>query len=197
MTSRNGRRPFDFNGNHLAVDFINTVNARPVFTRDDLTTAEDVFEWASAAGLPTKGGAVNPELDRRGFEAIIELREKLYRVFGPMAAGAAPDADAVRFVSCRAASAIATAEWVKVGARLEPRWHECSLDAIGDRLADEAMALLRGPAIARLGACAGCGCLFVDTSRAHARRWCSMNACGVRDKMRRYHQRQVDAVRQA
>jgi len=62
---------------------------------------------------------------------------------------------------------------------------------------DEAMALLRGPAIARLGACAGCGWLFVDTSRAHARRWCSMNACGVRDKMRRYHQRQVDAVRQA
>jgi len=197
MTSRNGRRPFDFNGNHLAVDFINTVNARPVFTRDDLTTAEDVFEWASAAGLPTKGGAVNPELDRRGFEAIIELREKLYRVFAPMAAGGAPDADALRFVSCRAASAIATAEWVKVGARLEPRWHECSLDAIGDRLADEAMALLRGPAIARLGACAGCGWLFVDTSRAHARRWCSMNACGVRDKMRRYHQRQVDAVRQA
>jgi len=197
MTSRNGRRPFDFNGNHLAVDFINTVNARPVFTRDDLTTAEDVFEWASAAGLPTKGGAVNPELDRRGFEAIIELREKLYRVFAPMAAGGAPDADALRFVSCRAASAIATAEWVKVGARLEPRWHECSLDAIGDRLADEAMALLRGPAIARLGRCAGCGWLFVDTSRAHARRWCSMNACGVRDKMRRYHRRQVDGVRQA
>jgi predicted RNA-binding Zn ribbon-like protein len=197
VTSRNARRAFDFNGNHPAVDFINTVNARPVFTRDDLATADDVFEWAAAAGLPTKAGAVNPEPDKRGFEAIIELRENLYRVLGPLAAGAEPDADALRFVSCRAASAIASAEWVRVGSALEPSWHESSLDAIGDRLADEAMSLLRGPAIARLGACAGCGWLFVDTSRAHARRWCSMNACGVRDKMRRYHRRQIGGVRQA
>jgi predicted RNA-binding Zn ribbon-like protein len=197
MTSRIGRRPFDFNGNHLVVDFTNTVNSRPTFTRDDLAAPEDVFEWAVAAGLPTKPDDVNPELDGRAFEAIIELRENLYRVLGPMAVGDEPDADALTFVSRRAAAAIASAEWAKVGAGLEPTWHESSLDAIGDRLADEAMALLRGPAIARLGACAGCGWLFVDTSRAQARRWCSMNACGVRDKMRRYHRRQADGVRQA
>jgi len=196
MTSRFRHRPFDFNGNHLAIDFINTVNARPVFSRDDLASADDVFEWASAAGLPTDAHGVNPDDDARGFETIIELRENLYRVLGPIANGSDPDADALASVSGRAAAALTSAQWVKVGAGLEPRWQACSLDAIGDRLADEAVSLLRGPAIARLGACAGCGWLFVDTSRAHARRWCSMNACGVRDKMRRYHRRQAEAVRQ-
>ena len=196
MTSGHRHRPFDFNGNHLAVDFINTVNARPAFTRDDLVSADDVFEWASAAGLPTNGHSVNPQHDQREFEEIIELRENIYRVLGPMAAGDEPDAESLRSLSGRAASAIASAQWAQVGSGLEPRWSGCSLDSIGHRLADEAMSLLRGPAIARLGACAGCGWLFIDTSRAHARRWCSMNACGVRDKMRRYHRRQADAVRQ-
>src|SRR3954463_12253111 len=190
------RRPFDFNGNHLAVDFTNTVNARPVFTRDDVGDADDVFEWAVAAGLSTDGAAVNPiPTAPTDFEAIIELRESVYRVLGPIAGGSEPDAEALAFVSRRAAVAITAAEWVKVGARFQPRWPVSSLDAIGDRVADEAMSLLRSPAIGRLGACAGCGWLFVDTSRAHARRWCSMNACGVREKMRRSPRRQADAVR--
>jgi len=197
MTSYLGRRPFDFNGNHLAVDFTNTVNSRPEFTRDDLAVASDVFEWAAAAGLSTDAEIVNRSGDVAAFDAIIELREDLYRVLGPIAAGVEPDPVALSFVSGRAAAALASADWVKVGSGLEPRWSACSLEAIGHRLADEAVSLLRGPAIARLGACAGCGWLFVDTSRAHARRWCSMNACGVRDKMRRYHRRQADGVRQA
>jgi len=196
VSSPSRPRPFDFNGNNLAVDFTNTVNSRPLFTRDDLRNADDVFEWAAAAGLPTGDGGVNRvSTGPDDFSAIIELREMLYGVLGPIAGGSQPDAEALAFVSRRAATAITSAEWVKVGSAFELSWPVCSLDAIGDRLADDAVALLRSPTIARLGACAGCGWLFVDTSRAHARRWCSMNACGVRDKMRRYHRRQADAVR--
>ena len=78
--------------------------------------------------------------------------------------------------------------------RYSPVWPDLSIDGICDRLADEAVQLLRSPSITRVGSCAGCGWLFLDVSRAHARRWCSMNACGVRDKMRRYHQRQLGTV---
>src|SRR3954447_2337855 len=198
MSNPSGRRPYDFNGNHLAVDFTNTVNSRPKFTRDDLVDADDVFEWAAAAGLPTNATGVNRgSTEPTDFAGIIELREQLFRVLGPIAESREPDAQALSFVTRRAAAAIASAEWVKLGSTFEPRWPLCSLDAIGDRLADEAVSLLRSPAIARLGACAGCGWLFVDTSRAHARRWCSMNACGVRDKMRRCPRRQADAGRPA
>jgi predicted RNA-binding Zn ribbon-like protein len=192
VTSR--PRPFDFNGNHLAVDFVNTVNARPTFTRDDLTTADDVYEWAAAAGLPTNGHAVNRRTtgSRRSSNCgrtCIAFSVRWQRV---------PSLTQQRWHSCPVGQRRRSmaARWETVGAGLEPRWGAGSLESIGHRLADEAVSLLRGEEITRLGACAGCGWLFIDTSRAHARRWCSMNACGVRDKMRRYHRRQADAVRQ-
>ena len=45
--------------------------------------------------------------------------------------------------------------------------------------------------IKRIGRCSGDGCdwLFLDTSRNHLRRWCSMEECGNRAKMRRRQQR--------
>ena len=43
-----------------------------------------------------------------------------------------------------------------------------------------------GPAARR---CEGCGRLFLDGSRNHSRRWCDMQACGNRVKVRRYRAR--------
>jgi len=37
----------------------------------------------------------------------------------------------------------------------------------------------------------GCDWLFVDASKNHSRRWCSMNMCGSRVKARRYYQRKA------
>ncbi|MCK4450409.1 MAG: CGNR zinc finger domain-containing protein, partial [Anaerolineae bacterium] len=37
----------------------------------------------------------------------------------------------------------------------------------------------------------GCDWLFVDASKNHSRRWCSMNMCGSRVKARRYYQRKT------
>jgi predicted RNA-binding Zn ribbon-like protein len=34
--------------------------------------------------------------------------------------------------------------------------------------------------------------MFLDKSRNGRRRWCEMEICGSRAKMRRYHQRQRD-----
>ena len=36
-----------------------------------------------------------------------------------------------------------------------------------------------------------CDWLFVDASKNHSRRWCSMNMCGSRVKARRYYQRKT------
>ncbi len=38
----------------------------------------------------------------------------------------------------------------------------------------------------RLKGCAGCGTLFLDRSRNRSRRWCVMEGCGNRDKVRRF-----------
>jgi predicted RNA-binding Zn ribbon-like protein len=195
MLPASSRRPFDFSANHLVLDFTNTVNGRPDFTRDDLAGPDDVMEWARAAGLVNHRDEIlrDSELGTR-FEAAVALRENLYKVFGPIARGGVPDEAAMTFVSRRAAQALRSSQWNRIGEGFAPQWAQDSITSVCDRLADDAIQLLRSPNVARIGSCAGCGWLFLDVSRAHARRWCSMNVCGVRDKMRRYHQRQTNAA---
>ena len=179
------------------IDFINTVNGRPTFTRDDLASADDILAWAAAARLLDGDGEVNRTDDAIQFAAAVTLRENLYGVFGPIAQGEYPQAAALAFVTNRASLATQSAQWVNGGSSFEPQWPGNSLESICDQLADGAVLLLRSSSVARVGSCAGCGWLFLDTSRANARRWCSMNACGVRDKMRRYHQRQSNTTSMA
>jgi predicted RNA-binding Zn ribbon-like protein len=52
--------------------------------------------------------------------------------------------------------------------------------------------LLTSPRLSRVGRCEGvgnCGWLFLDTTKNRSRRWCSMEGCGSRAKMRRYYAR--------
>lgn len=195
MVSSAPRRPFEFIANHIVLDFINTVNARPAFTRDDLTCADDIAEWAHDAGVVDAGRRIERcAVSSAEFEAAVAFREMLYRLFGPVAAGHQPQRVALEAVTSRAAEAIRAAEWCRQESSYEPRWPQLSIASLCDRLADEAVQLLRSPTVDRIRSCDGCGWLFVDTSRAHARRWCSMNACGARHKMRRYHQRRAIAT---
>ncbi|WP_149827925.1 CGNR zinc finger domain-containing protein [Streptomyces tailanensis] len=67
--------------------------------------------------------------------------------------------------------------------------------ATGDRLlstvARDAVDLLTGPYAERIRMCSGerCYLLYVDTSRPGRRRWCSMEHCGNRNKVRAHRAR--------
>jgi predicted RNA-binding Zn ribbon-like protein len=52
--------------------------------------------------------------------------------------------------------------------------------------------MLASPQVLLVRSCAGANCdwLFVDTSRNHLRRWCSMDECGNLAKMQRRQARQ-------
>ena len=45
--------------------------------------------------------------------------------------------------------------------------------------------LVRGP-LDRVKGCGGCRYLFVDETKNRSRRWCSMDDCGTREKIRTY-----------
>jgi predicted RNA-binding Zn ribbon-like protein len=64
------------------------------------------------------------------------------------------------------------------------------LDAVLWPIIHSAGELFLSDELGHVKECPGCGWLFLDTSKNQSRRWCSMNTCGVRDKMRRYHKRQ-------
>jgi len=55
------------------------------------------------------------------------------------------------------------------------------------RLAVQASELLTSGDLSRLRACAtpDCDWLFLDTSKNGRRRWCQMNVCGAREKVKR------------
>ena len=58
-------------------------------------------------------------------------------------------------------------------------------------LALSAAELLTSARPGQIRQCAGQGCdwLFLDTSRNHLRKWCSMDECGNRSKSRRFFER--------
>lgn len=73
------------------------------------------------------------------------------------------------------------------------RWAEpASCDAVLSMLARDLIEVLTGPLGDRVRRCGGdhCPLLFVDASRPGRRRWCSMQRCGNRAKVRAFRDRQ-------
>lgn len=59
--------------------------------------------------------------------------------------------------------------------------------------------VLLSPDLHQLQECPGpgCGWLFLDTSKNHKRRWCTMEGCGNRAKARSQYQRKRQALKPA
>ncbi|MCK4470533.1 MAG: CGNR zinc finger domain-containing protein, partial [Anaerolineae bacterium] len=79
--------------------------------------------------------------------------------------------------------------------RFEWAWvlGENDLDRMLWPIVRSAAELLTSGDLRKVRQCAreGCDWLFVDASKNHSRRWCSMNMCGSRVKARRYYQRKT------
>lgn len=79
----------------------------------------------------------------------------------------------------------------RLSTSLRRTWHAPTLDQVTASLAREAVDLFANTPPDRFHECAAddCALLFVDTSRPGRRRWCSMERCGNRAKVRQ-HRRQ-------
>jgi predicted RNA-binding Zn ribbon-like protein len=151
-------------GGHLALDFANTIEP----SREHLATPQDLDEWAARHGLSGSGT----------LERARALRRAIYEVFRPIGDGGEPSAKALAALHAFYADAVAAA-------RLTPAGFAWADDALAP-VAVAAVDLLRTGPLDRVSVCAACPWLFLDASRNHSRRWCSMDDCGARAKMRRY-----------
>ncbi len=90
---------FEFTGNHLCLDFTNTVQDRFTSPRELLNSYSDLVLWSQEAQLLTEDEAsrLREEAKRRRKEAgvvlqrAIDLREALYRIFFAVARGSSPE----------------------------------------------------------------------------------------------------------
>jgi predicted RNA-binding Zn ribbon-like protein len=188
-------------GNHPCLDFVNTVDDRVHGFHDSLTDYASLVSWALRVDLIDSDDA--EELRRlseesgsqmvRSFRRAIRLRERLYSIFSAIAAGSDPATTDLDALQATFAAGMAQARLRHHGEGLAWSWRETrsSLDRISWGVARTALDLLFSDAVNRMKLCPGhdCGWLFLDLSRNRSRRWCSMDSCGSRAKMRTLYQR--------
>ncbi len=194
---------FKFRGGHVALDFCNTVHwrRRPTYT-ELLTDYGRLIDWAVQAEVLTSAEATSlrrragraPRSAEAARRAALATRDALYRLLAAHAAHGAPtrrDRDAVGRALAQAA---AQAALTPGGSAYHLRVPVEDFHVIVRRVLLAAAPLLTGPELQRVGQCQdprGCGWLFLDTTKNHSRRWCSMDDCGSLDKARRYYRRKI------
>jgi predicted RNA-binding Zn ribbon-like protein len=187
----------DLVGGNPSLDFANSINSRIAPVHDYLAS-DGLFAWAEHAGLMSTEGGRPPSFeeravsDRSGADRAPRvahgLREAIYATFSAIAASAAAPSSAVRRVLRAYGQAVGRGALADLpdGPRLQ--WSPPSNPtAVLDRVAFAAGELLLARNRPPIKECPGCGWLFLDRSRNGSRRWCDMQVCGSRDKMRRYH----------
>jgi predicted RNA-binding Zn ribbon-like protein len=123
------------------------------------------------------------------YQQAIELRETIFRVFSALALGRSPrTADIAALNQARLEALKRSTISSRDGGYALDWTDKSALDRMLWPIALSAAELLTSSHLTRIRECAGdrCDWLFVDTSRNHLRRWCSMAECGNRSKSRRF-----------
>ena len=124
------------------------------------------------------------------FQRAVQLRETFYRVFENIAHSRLPASDDLNRIHVTWRENLNHSRLVRVPDGYALDWvPDPALGRVLWPIADSAMDLLTSDMLERVKQCGGCDWLFLDQSRNHMRRWCSMDKCGNRSKMRRRYAR--------
>ena len=189
-----------------ALAFANTADwhasDRPL---EELNCYPDLVQWAldkailtpSEAQLLRQQAERDPDRAAAVLRRAIALREAIYHIFSATSAGATPAGDDLALLNEALHEALKHLQVGPGGDRFHWIWSDAgvSLERMLWPAAYSAAALLASDQLERVKECAddrGCGYLFFDASKNRSRRWCSMESCGNRAKVRRYRRRQND-----
>ena len=184
-------------GGDLCLNFVNTVEFRDSDARHEFVQSYDhALAWCRKNALiADKEGArlENAASERQteaetAYQAVLDLRETLYRIFTSVIAEEQPAAGDL----ARLNEALAAAPRCVAVDDHGFQWTWAQSDEFTRILAPITLAaaeLLTSDQLQWVRQCPNCGWLFLDTSRNHSRRWCSMDFCGSQAKSRRQYER--------
>jgi predicted RNA-binding Zn ribbon-like protein len=201
------RRPpkFELIAGNVCLDFINTLDDRPNDKPKEL-----LKNYYDLAGFGEDTGILAPEeLDfffervhlapKEAEEALrraINLRESLFAIFSALTSGQKAPQPALDRLNANLHDAAIHSRLVQSKSpqgkgRLEWRFDAMtsSFYAMTWPIARAAADLLASSDVALVRACSSptCRWFFLDTSKNHHRRWCSMKQCGNRAKVRKFY----------
>jgi len=184
------------------LDFINSVSDHlgPAPT-ERLCSYADLVSWSARCRLIAAAeqagfsalGRKHPRAAAVALKSARSFREAAFRVFIAIAQDRPPADIDLAEVNRLVKKAQAQLELVPVAGHYHLTWREAdaSPEQILWRIARATAELMTSDALLTVRICAGeaCGWLFLDKSRNHLRRWCSMSDCGNRAKAREFYNR--------
>ena len=192
--------PFELIGGNVCLDFINTLDDRPSAEPKEL-----LKDYCSLARFGEDTGILTAEQSDYFCERITlvpeeaedalsrarNLREALHDIFSAVMNKQPAPQLAMDRLNGDLHEAALHSRLVQIEGRLEWRFDELtsSFNGILWPIARAAADLLASSDVALVRACSSptCQWLFLDTSKNHHRRWCSMKQCGNRAKVRKFY----------
>nr|WP_228447102.1 ABATE domain-containing protein [Streptomyces paludis] len=183
-------RPFRFDAGALCLELLITGGPGPYARHEVLHTPDALAEWAARSRLAP---GLEPELSVSDTEVRTAraVRDALLRLTLARAHDLTPDRADLATLNAAAAEPPLVARITSEGA------HAWVPGATGTGLlstvARDAVELFTGPYAHRIRECGSHDCflLFADTSRPGRRRWCAMERCGNRNKVRTHRARRA------
>ncbi|WP_180968342.1 CGNR zinc finger domain-containing protein [Paenibacillus pasadenensis] len=190
----------------LCLDFVNTVGYHTGDHPNEwLTDYTRLANWSYEAGalneerqrdqLLQLAGQAPEEADRVLGQAV-ELREALFRVLCSVVRkerAPAEDMERINLYLSRSGKQFKLIADDANRFSMPFRPERVEMDSMLGPVVRSAADLLLSPDLARLKLCGAdaCGWLFLDTSRNHSRRWCSMDDCGNKEKAKRFYRKKT------
>jgi predicted RNA-binding Zn ribbon-like protein len=183
-------------GGHLALDFLNSIATPKDVPVEWLRNGRDLIDWLEQAKVIAAdvAGRFRASKEQRALDGVAGkarefrdwLREFVHRHIGkPLAAGAAKALGPLNELLAGDTSyPMVEAAGGEQALRLRRvrRWD--SPEELLHPVAEAAADLICSVEFRLIRACEGsvCSLLFLDRTKAHGRRWCSMAVCGNRAK---------------
>jgi predicted RNA-binding Zn ribbon-like protein len=180
---------FRFDAGAVCLDFIYTGGEGPYAVFETLHRPDDLGRWLAE---PPLAAVVTAPVTRRELSAAKALRQAIWETAHDRAAQRPLSPAALAAINRAAAAPALVPELAGDGTTAGWAAPVRATQALST-LAREMIELLSGPLAGRIRECASddCPLVFVESSRPGARRWCAMERCGNRHKLRALRARQA------
>ncbi|MFJ8072452.1 CGNR zinc finger domain-containing protein [Streptomyces sp. NPDC096176] len=180
---------FRFDPGALCLELLTTGGPGRLAAYEVLDGPAALLRWVADSRLPA---GLRLTADPADVTAARALRDALWGVASTRAHGDDADPADVSLVNAAAAAAPLVARITVDGSR---EWVPgATARQMLSTVARDAVDLFTGPYADRVRECCShdCQLLFVDTSRPGRRRWCAMERCGNRNKVRAHRARHLE-----
>ena len=185
-----------FVGDHPALDLLNTIVRLGDALMDVWQSDDDVMAWLTRTGLVRRGlgEAKGASQFRRGalLTAARRLRDVMRRLVVARKMNKRLDLAPLNQILAKGRSYCVVKRTKANGLSVVRQYEAATPEALLAPLAEAAAEFLATADFDLVRACEGPDCVlwFYDRTKSHRRRWCSMEACGNRNKVTRFRSRQ-------